>query len=124
MTWKGEQGHLLEIYDGVVLISLILDAPPQKEYNAWAKERIKVYRKFEPTGALLDAVPKKIEGVTPKRIRLKAAASDHVWRVILTGGSNAVSAGLMDSIKQEAKQEAMDMRRTYMSLPANEEPVR
>ncbi len=124
MMWKGEQGHLLEIYDGVVLISLILDSPPQKEYSAWAKERIKLYRKFEPTGALLDAVPKKVEGVTPKRIRLKSAASDQVWKVILSGGSNAVSAGLMDSIKQEAKQEAMDMRRTYMSLPANEEPVR
>ena len=124
MLWKGEQGHLLEIYDGVVLISLILDSPPQREYDAWAKERVKLYRKFEPTGALLDAVPKKIEGVTPKRIRLRNEASNHIWRVILSGGSNALSAGLMDSVKQEAMKEAMEMRQTYLNLPATNEPVR
>ena len=124
MLWQAEQGHFLEIYDGVVLISLIMDGPPQKEYAAWAKERVKLYRKFDPTAALLDAMPKKIEGVTPKRIRLRGEASNHLWRVILSGGSNILSAGLMDSVKQEAMQEAEEMRQTYLNLPATEEPLR
>ena len=114
-NWKGDKGFLLEIYDGVCLLSVILDAPPQREYAQWQANRVKLYRKFEPTGALLDAAPRKVVGVAPQRILLRGQASVQLWRLILNG-TNAESQSLLDSVRHEVFSEADELRQAHSSL--------
>ncbi len=121
-NWKGEKGFLLEIYDGVCLLSVIVDAPPQREYAEWQQNRIKLYRKFEPTGALLDAAPRKVEGVTPQRIALRGQASLQLWKLILNG-SNTESASLLDSVRYEVLSEADELRQAHSNLACSSTDV-
>ena len=113
----------VEIFDGVSVLHIFCDTAPLKEYSAWQKDRISLYRKFEPTAALLDASPRKVEGITPTRLRLRGASSDALWRIILQGNLSQGTQQLLHDVQMEGVAEARSLMEAHNSLalmPSNE----
>ena len=59
MNWRQTKSgsRFVTIYDGEVCVQLILDEPPQAEYNIWMNQRIEYYMRLEPCEPVRDEIP-------------------------------------------------------------------
>ncbi len=116
-NWVGAQGVMLEIFDGASVLHIFCDTAPLKEWTAWLEDRVTLFRKFEPTAALLDASPRKIEGIAPTRIRLQSKASDALWRIILQGSLSQGTEELLKTVQMDMEVEHKALLVAHQNLP-------
>ena len=85
-VWKRQTTgtRLVTIYDGIVCLQLILDEPPQPEWNDWAKDRIEFYQRLEPNDSTRDVAPDLPCVPASHRIRCTGSVSHQVWKVLYT----------------------------------------
>ena len=75
-------GWFVVIYDGIVVLQLIMDGPPIKEWNQWMRERIEFYKRIEPNDTVRDEIPMVPDAPISHRIRVSGVVSDAVWKVL------------------------------------------
>ena len=104
MQWGAgkEGGWFVVIYDGTVVLQLIMDGPPIKEWNVWMKERIEFYKRIEPNDTVRNEIPMVPDAPISHRIRVKGQVSEAVWRVLYTNPDPQAMMQL-DFLAQEAK---------------------
>ena len=113
-TWASKRGgsRLLMIYDGKVVLQVVLDEPPLTEHNAWVVSRMEYMKRLEPNAPVRDAAPTfpKAESSTGhKRIVLTSAASDLFWKTLY----NSTGVNEMRMLEQLA--EKVDLFQDLMS---------
>ena len=91
MCKSGRGGsRLLQLSGSTGKLQLVVDEPPQAEYNQWANERIEYYKRVEPNAPVRDIAP-DITLPAAHRVRLRDISSEAVWKIVLT---NPEKAGL------------------------------
>jgi hypothetical protein len=90
--WKASRGgsRMLQLSGVTGKIQLVVDEPPEIEYNQWANDRIEYYKCVEPNAPIRDVAP-DVTLPAAHRVRLRGLASEAVWKVVLT---NPEKAGL------------------------------
>jgi hypothetical protein len=88
--WRSCNGgtRMVQISTNRERIQLILDEPPERAFNEWARSRIAFYQRVEPNAPPRDTAPPKM---AKYRLRFSGSASDAVWLVVL---SNPEAPGL------------------------------
>ena len=110
---------MVEIYTGDHIIQLVLDEPPEDAENKWAKERIELYKRLEPSEPPLDEAPINFDkdGRPVDRIIYNGEHSDRIWRILYTN-ANAEELRHLGEITKAA----MDMSETEKArIVQNEE---
>ena len=81
--WRSSNGgtRMVQISTNRERIQLILDEPPERAFNEWARSRIAFYQRVEPNAPPRDTTPPKM---AKYRLRFSGAASDAVWLVVLS----------------------------------------
>ena len=79
------------------------------------KERVELYKKFEPTGALLDAAPRHIQGITPTRLVLGEKTSETMWEVLCSSTGSATKK-LLESLKEKTMAEQRSLLDDHSKL--------
>ena len=106
---------MVEIWDGESVIQLIMDAMDSKLWAKWEKERVALYRKFEPTGALLDAAPRHVQGVTPTRLVLGEETSATMWNLLCASTGQGPKA-LLETLQQKTLEEQQSLLQKHSKL--------
>ena len=104
------------IYDGKVVLQVVVDEPPPCEHNEWVVSRMEYMKRLEPTAPVRDAAPTfpKAESASGhKRLTLKGSESDYFWRTLYS------SAGLSEMRILEQLAEKVDMFKDLMSRTAS-----
>ena len=70
------------IYDGEVCMQLILDEPPEAEYNIWIAARVQYYLRLEPCEPIRDEIPDIPSPPGTRRIRFTNKESTKIWRIL------------------------------------------
>ena len=99
------------IYDGRVVLQVVVDEPPHSEHNAWVVSRMEYMKRLEPTAPVRDAAPTfpKAESASGhRRLTFKGSASDYFWKTLYN------SAGLSEMKILEQLAEKVDMFKDLM----------
>ena len=117
---KNHGSRFVAIYDGVSCVQLILDEPPEAEYNEWVAERCEYYMRLEPNEAPRDELPliPKVPGT--HRLRLEDSASEAVWKVLYKN-PDAAAIMKLDALATQAIARASAQA---MEIPRVQEPTR
>ena len=113
-TWAARRGgtRLLMIYDGKVVLQVVVDEPPEAEHNAWVVSRMELMKRLEPNAPVRDAAPTfpKAESATGhKRIVVTGAESILLWKTLCT------SSGVKEMRILEQLAEKVDMFHDLMT---------
>ena len=106
MNWRQQKSgsRFVTIYDGEVCAQLILDEPPQAEYNVWIAQRCEYYMRLEPCEPVRDEIPVIPAPPGTSRIRYGGDQSQSIWRIL----SSDPGPGALLQLEQIArKAEAM-----------------
>lgn len=119
-TWASRRGgtRLLMIYDGKVVLQVVVDEPPEAEHNAWVVSRMELMKRLEPNAPVRDAAPTfpKAETVTGhKRIVVTGAESILLWKTLYT------STGVKEMRILEQLAEKVDMFHDLMTRTSSAE---
>ena len=103
--------RFVAIYDGEVCVQLILEEPPQAEYNEWMAQRCEYYTRLEPREAVRDEIPVIPSPPGTSRLRFGGAQSESIWRILYSDPGPAA----MLQLEQIARKAAAVQR-----MPADE----
>jgi hypothetical protein len=93
-TWRSGRGggYMSQMQTDEAMAQVVLDSPPDREWNAWANSRMEFYRRLEPHGPLRDEAPAKMP--SSMRVRLQGQASDLLWRLVLSNPEKLALQGI------------------------------
>ena len=96
MAWgKYANGtRFVQVYCKTTVLQLILDEPPQKLWNEWARQRIEYYERLEPSAPKRDVYPSFPKEGEANRVRFQNKDSDDVWQLLLNNNSAKLSAAI------------------------------
>lgn len=99
-TWKGGRGggYMLQFRSMDCLAQVIMDSPPERDWNNWANSRMEFYKRLEPNASLRDEAPERIP--SSLRVRLKGQASDLLWQLVLSNPDKQALQNITDMARR------------------------
>ena len=103
---KTTGGRFLVIYDGKIVVQVILNEPTQAILHAHLRDRQRFVRKPEPSEELRDTIPVIPKGKASVRIRATCPIlSAQIWESVLGDHEGGIQMEARESLAKEAVEE-------------------